>query len=84
MPFEKPTYSQLQNRFLHHPPHGTQTQRYEYIRASILDTADVIVNHTPVSPEQTRALNALDEAMFLACAAIARNEPNTESPTPKS
>ena len=32
------------------------------------------VNLTPCSPEQTRALNALDEAMFLFNAAIARNE----------
>lgn len=74
MAFEKPTRSQLENRFVHHPPKGDQTTRYEQIRAKILETACACVDMTPCSPEQTRALNALDEAMMLFNAAIARNE----------
>lgn len=74
MPFEKPTVEQLENRFNHHPPKGDQGERYGLIRAHILDAAKKCVDLTPVSPEQTRALNALDEAMMLFNAAIARNE----------
>lgn len=76
MSFQKPTDEQLKNRFTYHPPkaeHG-QAERYEEIRNKILDTAIFIVDRTPCSPEQARSLNALDEAMMLANAAIARNE----------
>lgn len=74
MAFEKPTVDQLQNRYIHHPPKGDQVDRYAKIRAKILETAILAVELTPCSPEQTRALNALDEAMMLFNAAIARNE----------
>jgi hypothetical protein len=72
--FEKPTPEQLGQRFRHHPPKGDQGERYAAVRQSILDTALECVQLTPCSPEQARALNALDEAMFLFNAAIARNE----------
>lgn len=74
MPFEKPTRDQLANRYTYHAPKGDQAQRYERIRQQIYATATVCVDLTPCSPEQTRALNALDEAMMLFNAAIARNE----------
>lgn len=73
MAFEKPTADQLLKRFQHHPPTGDQGQRYREVRAKILECAVECVSRTPVCPEQTRALNALDEAMFLFNAAIARN-----------
>ncbi len=75
MPFEKPTRDQLSHRFTYHAPKGDQQLRYEQIRQKIGDTAKLCVELTPCSPEQTRALNALDEAMFLFNAAIARNDP---------
>lgn len=74
MAFEKPTFEQLSNRYTYHAPKGDQQQRYETIRAVILGAAKIGVENSPCSPEQTRALNALDEAMFLFNAAIARNE----------
>lgn len=74
MPFEKPTREQLVNRYTYHAPKGDQAGRYELIRKQIFNTAVVGVELTPCSPEQTRALNALDEAMMLFNAAIARNE----------
>lgn len=74
MAFEKPTFEQLSNRFTYHAPKGDQTGRYEKIRAIIQQAAIDCVGMTPCCPEQTRALNALDEAMFLFNAAIARNE----------
>lgn len=74
MTFEKPTIERLENRFQHHAPKGDQGDRYGNVRHAILQAAVACVSLTPVSPEQTRALNALDEAMFLFNAAIARNE----------
>lgn len=72
--FAKPTTEQLRNRYTHHPPKGDQGSRYSRVRESICRTAEICVGLTPCSPEQTRALNALDEAMMLFNAAIARNE----------
>jgi hypothetical protein len=74
MPFEKPTPEQLKNRFSHHPPKGDQAERYAKIREEIFAASLVCVDLTPCSPEQTRALNHMDEAMMLFNAAIARNE----------
>lgn len=74
MAFEKPTAEQLRHRFQYHAPTGDQPDRYSRIRETILAAATACVAMTPCSPEQTRALNALDEAMFLFNAAIARGE----------
>lgn len=71
--FTKPTDASLENRYMHHAPVGDQADRYGAIRAKVLETAKLVVDLTPCSPEQTRSLNALDEAMFLANAAIARD-----------
>lgn len=71
--FQKPTREQLINRFKHHAPKGDQAQRYEQVRAAILEAATKCVDLTPVSAEQTRALNALQEAMMLFNASIAIN-----------
>ncbi len=74
MAFEKPSDDELANRYSHHAPKGDQAERYTAVRAKILETARLIRDLTPCSPEQARALNALDEAMMLANAAIARRE----------
>ena len=74
MQFQKPTNEQLANRYTYHAPKGDQVDRYATIRGECLKLAEKIVDLTPCSPEQTRALNALDEVMMLANAAIARNE----------
>lgn len=74
MPFTKPTDEDLTSRYAYHAPKGDQVERYAAIRAKVLETAMLVRDLTPCSPEQARALNALDEAMMLANAAIARNE----------
>lgn len=73
--FAKSTPDHLARRFNHHPPQGNQAERYGEVRAAVRECAEKIVDRCPLSPELSRALNALDEAMFLANAAIARNEP---------
>lgn len=72
--FQKPTNEELANRFVHHAPKGNQAERYAAIRLKILEVAIACVEMTPCSPEQARAINALDQAMFLFNASIARNE----------
>lgn len=69
-----PTDQQLENRYTYHAPFGDQVERYAVIRAQILETAKLIRDLTPCSREQSCAFAALDEAMFNANAAIARNE----------
>jgi AAA+ ATPase superfamily predicted ATPase len=65
--------NELFNRYSYHAPQGDQVERYARIRDLILQVALECVAMTPPSYEQGRALNALDEAMFLFNAAIARN-----------
>lgn len=73
--FTKPTDAQMANRYLHHAPkNDAQIEKYNLIRAKVLELAVLIRDQTPLSAEQTRAFNALDETMFLAVAAVARNE----------
>ncbi len=69
-----PTTEELEQRYLFHAPKGDQGDRFEKIRNVICKAAKECVMITPVSKEQTRALNALDEALALFTFAIARNE----------
>lgn len=62
------------NDFTYHPPFGDQVERYAEIRAKILELAEFIIDKTPVSREQSLALTSLEQVMFNANAAIARNE----------
>ena len=75
MAFQKPTGEDLANRFNYHASKGDQADRYAIVRSKIYEVACSCVALTPCSPEQARALNALDEAMFLFNAAIAREVP---------
>ena len=75
----KPTDAQLANRFLHHPPHSDQAARYANIRERCLGLAMFIRDQTPCSAEQALAINAVDAAMMLANAAIARHEPEAKA-----
>lgn len=68
------TYTELDNRYTYHAPKGDQTGRYEAVRAGCLELSKLIKKHTPHSREQSTAFTRLDEVMFHANAAIARNE----------
>lgn len=74
MTYHKPTDEQLRNRFTHHAPTSVvQVEKYTTIREKALEFAFLIRDAAPCSAEMVRALNALDEVMFLANAAIARH-----------
>lgn len=62
----------LENRFTHHPPGPDQPAQYEKVRAGGLALAKLLEEVCPSSPELTRAINAVDDAVMLANAAIAR------------
>lgn len=65
---------ELDNNFTYHAPFGDQPQRYEAIRAEAKKLAAFIVANTPPSREQSVALTNLEQSVFWANAAIARNE----------
>jgi hypothetical protein len=70
----KPTQEELANKFDHHVPFGDQGERYSRVRAVLKEACLRCVHMTPCSPEQTRAVNAMHEAMMLFNSAIALNE----------
>ncbi|MBW1812148.1 MAG: hypothetical protein JRJ39_00370 [Deltaproteobacteria bacterium] len=69
------TIRELENRFTYHKPTGkNQVKRYEEIRRSALNFAEFLFEFTPESREQSLAIGRLEEVVFWANAAIARNE----------
>jgi len=66
--------NRLDNDYKYHAPINDQQERYVFIRESAKHLAVVIVQNTPVSREQSVALTLLEQAVFEANAAIARNE----------
>lgn len=65
----------LNNRFAHHPPKTQKTaEQFSSVRGILLDAASKLVAITPTSREQSLMVTKLEEAMFHANAAIARNQ----------
>ena len=66
----------LERNFTYHPPIADkqQAEKYEALRDNFKTLAYEIVNNTSPSREQSLALTNLEQAMFWANAAIARNE----------
>ena len=77
MPTDGPSLTpaeKIENNFTYHPPTGDQDERYTAIRAAAKSLALLIADKTPYSREQSLALTNLEQAVFWANAAIARNE----------
>ena len=64
----------MENDFRYHPPVGDQLERYPIIRSSARQLAEIVAKYTPESREQSLAITKIEEAVFWANAAIARNE----------
>ena len=64
----------IERDFTYHPPKLDQQERYVYLRDTAKDLAFVILENTPTSREQSLAITNLEQAIFWANAAIARNE----------
>lgn len=71
--------ARIDNDFMYHAPHSDQVERYASLREAGKLLAIKIVQDTPVSREQSLALTKLEEAVFYANAAIARNEKPEDS-----
>ena len=69
----------VENIFVYHQPFGDQTERYQEIREWAKSLALLIITKTPKSREQSLALTNLEQAVFWANAAIARNERELDS-----
>lgn len=68
------TVSELGKRFRYFPPKDGQVRKYQTIRDNARNLAEIIATNTPASREQSLALTNLEQAVFWANAAIARNE----------
>lgn len=66
--------TRIENNFKYHEPKDDQPLRYEKIRAKAKELAYVINESTPSSREQSLAFTALEETVYHANSAIARNE----------
>ena len=66
--------NELEKRFTYHAPKEGQPKRYEAIRANAKLFAYGLSNDCPSSRELSLALTKLEEVVFWANAAIARNE----------
>lgn len=68
------TCMKIANNFTYHAPKEDQPERYERIREAGKVFALLIHDLTPHSREQSLALTNLEQVVFWANAAIARNE----------
>ena len=68
----------IENNFTYHTPFGDQPERYKAIRDISKDVAYIFKNACPESRELSLALTNLEQAVFWANAAIARNEIESE------
>lgn len=64
----------LDVRFTYHAPKPGQAERYGQIRDSGKALAELVLQLCPPSRETSLALTKIEEAIFWANAAIARNE----------
>lgn len=71
--FRNELRARLKHDHTYHKPGPGQPEKYEAIRAKALEFALLIVELSPVSREQASALTKIEEAVFHANAAIARN-----------
>lgn len=69
------TLAEVANIFTYRPPRSDQISRYEALRARAKELAELIVELTPASREQSLALTYLHLGVMLANASIACNEP---------
>jgi hypothetical protein len=69
------TEADLENLFTYHSPVGDQPKRYEMIRAASKQLARIILQTTPVGPDQQAAIRKIREGMMTANAAVACASP---------
>lgn len=68
------TEQDIDNWFSYHAPNSTQVPRYEELRNKAKELANLILQYTPSSADQTAAIRKLRECIMTANAAIACGE----------
>jgi len=68
------TKRDLIDRFTYHPPSEAKTRIHKLLRDAVFSCAVFVLKMTPSCREQSLALTRLEEALFYANAALARNE----------
>jgi hypothetical protein len=68
------TQEYLDKSFVYHAPKDDQPERYQALRDKARELAFLVIHSCPPSRETSLALTNLEQAMFWANAAIARNE----------
>jgi hypothetical protein len=66
--------SDIEKRFTYHASKEGQPAKYTALRQKAKELAELIVELTPSSREQSLAITSLEETTFWANAAIARHE----------
>ncbi len=61
-------------RFTYHVVKNNQGERYIQLRSEARELAELFIESCPPSRERSLAMTKLEEAIFWAAAAIARNE----------
>ncbi|QWU18454.1 hypothetical protein KP014_20135 [Paenibacillus sophorae] len=64
----------IENNFSYHPPKVGQSEKYQQIREKAKEFAYLIDELAPSSREKSLAMTNLEQSVFWANAAIARNE----------
>ncbi|SEN43299.1 hypothetical protein SAMN04487895_101513 [Paenibacillus sophorae] len=73
--FEKKKFNiAIENNFSYHPPKVGQSEKYQQIREKAKEFAYLIDELAPSSREKSLAMTNLEQSVFWANAAIARNE----------
>ena len=72
-PKEKSQFD-FDNLFVHHPPKGTQVERYQILRDAAREFAEHVDACCPDSADKTAAIRKIRESLMTANAAIAINE----------
>jgi hypothetical protein len=67
--------AEIDNRFTYHPPTPTRVMLHTGIREALKEVATRFNEHLPAGRELATALTKLEEAMFWANAALARELP---------
>lgn len=66
--------SNIETNFTYHPPLPGQPERYQLIRSKAKELAVLLEQECPQSRELSLAMTNLEQSVFWANAAIARNE----------
>lgn len=64
----------IENNFMYHAPKDNQSFRYQLIRETGKNLAEIFDANCPESRERSLALTNLEQAVMWANASIARNE----------